>query len=199
MITTFIYCLIEPETETVIYVGKTKTPLVRLKTWKTLSNKRFGCDIGMILLDHIDHDLEDGWQQLEIDWINFFKVQHKIQIANVMKGGNQWPSNPTIESNKTRNVTYSVSRNAKISASKKGKKLGPSKFKGQKRPEISNALRGKKQPNVSNALKGRYFPNRSIGLKAMHSEKKFIAEFLNVSFKEAGIIRLMRKQEKPNG
>lgn len=134
MITTFIYLLIESETKTMLYIGKSTWPPKRFKQHRSVYLDKYGCEIEMILLDYIDHEDESGWKQLEIDWIYLFKETYQIYLLNKLSGGNQWP--------------YDTGE--LISKALKGHKVSEiTKLK------IAASQKGKPKPSVSKALKGR--------------------------------------------
>lgn len=150
--TTFIYVLIDPETQRVRYVGKSNEPQKRLRAhirdqsntykghWLTSLRNR-----GLKPLMHIIEETPfEGWEEREQYWIRYH-IEHGHPLTNTFfscEGVGVIPPETRAKiSVKAKNRRASPETRAKMSAARKGVKRAPMSEQGRR--------------NVANNFKGR--------------------------------------------
>ena len=157
--TTFIYKLIDPETQEIRYVGKANDPQKRLKQHIAHSqNQAKGTYIGYWiaslrkrglkpLLEIIEEVSFAIWQERELYWINHY-IQHGHNLVNTYFGGKGVGMVPPEVRAKMALARTGKKRSpeavAKLIASKTGMKYKPISEEGRR--NMGNSRRGMKYP-----------------------------------------------------
>lgn len=169
--TTFIYALVDPETNEVRYIGKANNPQERYKRHLRKDEDHFhkthwinklrsqGLKPTLQILEEVPYA---HWGERERYWIAFYRAQG-CQLTNLAEGGKG--GNPGPET-RAKIAAWHIGRPSPT----KGVKRGPSPLRGVKRPpysdewkaKIGNGNRGKKRTPEQRAVKSAQLTGRPV-------------------------------------